>query len=715
MDTGSKNLLLALSEFPDFRSIKPEDVVPAIESLLDEARRRLADVTKSEVPATWAAVERPLENVLEPFHRVWSTVQHLVAVADAPALRGAYSRALPMVSAFSTELAQNEALYGKYKHIREGREYNALSPAQQRLLGINLRAFRRGGVELPVARKHRIGEIHQRLAMLGKKFSENVLDATNAFALWIHDEVRLSGLPEAARMSAGEAARSEGKEGWKFSLQLPSLIPVLQHADDRAFREQLFKAFITRSSDLAPTYAGATGDWDNTALMQEMLGLRAKLAELLGFPSYAELSLDEKMAASLKEVFGFLSDLARRARPQALAEWAELQQFAQQRLHIDALEPWDVAYVSEKLRRDRYSVFEEMVTPHFPEDRVLDGLFGLATRLFGVQIRRASAPVWDDHVRFYRVDSVSGTELAHFYLDLYARPNKRSGAWMSGLRSRRAHGGTITTPVAFIACNFRSPSAGQANCLKHDEIITLFHEFGHALHHMLTRVDEAGVAGTSGVEWDAIELPSQLMENFAWEWEVLRSMSAHVETGQPLSRDLFERMRAARNFLSGLTMLRQIVPAVFDMRVHAQGAKGAESDLVRLVREVNEEFHVQPQPTFARWPHSFLHIFSHNYAAGYYSYKWAEVLSADVFAAFEEMAVGAGSVLDPKTGRQYLDEILAVGGSRPAMESFKSFRGRKPELSALLRHRGIESNINVERSPRWQVGDRPAGERTLDR
>ncbi|HVL34085.1 MAG TPA: M3 family metallopeptidase, partial [Burkholderiales bacterium] len=527
-------------------------------------------------------------------------------------------------------------------------------------------------------------DIQEELARLAAKFSENLLDATNAFSIVVGEE-RIAGIPSDVLHAAREAAERDGKQGWKFTLHAPSYLPVMQYAQDRRLRETLYRESATRASEFGPPH------WDNTALIERIVALRREVAQLLGYSNYAEVSLAPKMAETPAQVLAFLDDLARHARPFAEKDAAELREFARRALGLESLEAWDVAFASEKLRAERYAFSDHEVKQYFPEDAVLAGLFRVAQALYEIEISPAAAPVWHDDVRFFAIRDAAGATIGHFYLDLYARDTKRGGAWMDDAITRRRKGPQIQTPVAYLNCNFarplRTPAGTQPALFTHDEVLTLFHEFGHGLHHLLTRIEDLGVSGINGVEWDAVELPSQFMENFAWEWDVLRGMTRHVATGEPLPRALYDKMLAARNFHSGLAMLRQIEFAVFDMRLHSDFVPGEGRSARELLEEVRSRIAVLRPPAYNRFPNSFSHIFAGGYAAGYYSYKWAEVLSADAYSLFEETS--ADGVLNPAAGRRFLDEILAVGGSRPAAESFRAFRGREPRVDALLRHNGM--------------------------
>jgi oligopeptidase A len=620
-------------------------------------------------------------------------VGHLNAVADTPELRAVYGENLPRVTEFWSSVGQNLALYEKYKALNASSDFASLTGERKKILGNALRDFRLSGAELPEDQKPHFAELQERQAALSKAFSDHVLDATNAYAYVVEagGEAQLAGLPEDVIEAAKEAAEREGKTGYKFTLHFPSYFPVMQYSENRPMREAMYRAYVTRASELGAQYGNGKPEWDNTAVLAEQLKLRAEEAHMLGFNNFAEVSLAPKMAESPAQVMAFLEDLATRARPHAELDWKELREFAANELGMSDLQPWDMTFAAERLRQKRYSFSENEVKQYFPEDAVFKGLFKVTETLFGVRIRRDEATVWHPDVRFFRVENQDGGLVAQFYLDLYAREGKRGGAWMDDARGRHKHThGGVQTPVAYLTCNFSAPVGGKPACFTHDEVITLFHEFGHGLHHMLTRVDELGVSGINGVEWDAVELPSQFMENFCWEWDVLSNMTSHVETAKPLPRDLFDKMLAAKNFQSGLATLRQIVFSMFDMQLHTGFDASGTKNAIELASEINERFHVVPQAAFSRWPNTFSHIFAGGYAAGYYSYKWAEVLSADAYAAFEEAAQAAsGSVLDQATGMRYRKEILEVGGSRPAMESFKAFRGREPNIDALLRHNGM--------------------------
>jgi len=674
------NPLLDFSGLPRFSTFTPACVTPAVDALLAEAGAAVARAEDPATPPTWEAFVRPLEDATERLGRAWGVVSHLNGVADTPELRAAFNENLPRVIEFWTNLGQNQALFDKYKALHGSAGYARLSPPQQRIVEHALRDFRLGGAELVSPARERYAAIQERRGALSQKFSENVLDATKAFTLDITDASRLAGLPDDAKAAARQEAERAGVAGWRFTLQFPSYFPAMQYAEDRALRETLYRAYVTRASE------SADAALDNGPLIDETLALRAEEARLLGYASFAEVSLVPKMAGSPAEVIAFLRDMAARARPSAQRDMAELRAFARDTLGLEPLHAWDMAFASERLKEARYAFSDNEVKQYFPLPRVLQGLFGLIQRLFTVRIAPDSAEAWHPDVQFFRIER-DGALIGQFFLDMYARPAKRPGAWMDGARGRRRLRAGTQTPVAYLTCNVQSPIGARPALLSHDDVITLFHEFGHGLHHMLTRVDELAVSGISGVEWDAVELPSQFMENFCWEWDIVQSMTAHVDTGAPLPRPLFDRMLAAKNFQSGMQTLRQVEFALFDMLLHSEfaDADGAGGRSVQhLLDAVRQEVAVVIPPEFNRFQNSFSHIFAGGYAAGYYSYKWAEVLSADCYAAFEEEGV-----FNAATGQRFLQEILSVGGSRPAIDSFRAFRGREPRIDALLRHNGM--------------------------
>ncbi|MDE2310748.1 MAG: M3 family metallopeptidase [Betaproteobacteria bacterium] len=672
------NPLLDFSGLPRFAEVKPEHVAPAIGQLLGENRALIERLLAGSSAATWDNFVQPLTDANERLSRAWGQVGHLNAVMNSPELREAYNATLPKITQYYAELGQNLALFGKFKALRNSPEFAELSAARKKIIENELRDFRLGGAELPDAQKARYLEIQERLAALSSRFSDNLLDATNDYTLLIENRDELSGLPDDVLQAAQEAAVAAGKTGWLFTLKAPSYLPVMQYADNRALREKMYRAYGTRASEFGKP------EWDNTALMDEIVKLRAEEAALLGFASFGELSLASKMADTPQQVVEFMRELAQRARPFAERDLAELREFARTGLGLGELQAWDISYASEKLREKRYAFSEQEVKQYFPEDAVLAGMFRLVETLYGLRISASSAPVWHDDVRFFDIRNAQGQLLGQFYLDLYARNSKRGGAWMDDAITRRRTASGIQTPVAYLNCNFSAPTGKKPAIFTHDEVITLFHEFGHGLHHLLTEVEDLGVSGINGVEWDAVELPSQFMENFCWEWDVLQDMTRHAETNEKLPRALFDKMLAAKNFQSGLQTLRQIEFALFDMLMHSNFQAGSGKTILQLLDEVRAEVAVLTPPAFHRFPHSFSHIFAGGYAAGYYSYKWAEVLSADAYSLFEE-----NGILNPDVGARFRSEILAMGGSRDAMQSFAAFRGREPSIDALLRHNGL--------------------------
>ncbi len=680
----STNPLLDFNDLPLFDQVQPQHVAPAVDSLLAAADVALETVTQPEFPSRWNDIAKVLDTATEKLSRAWGVVSHLNGVADTPELRAAYNEALPKVTDFWTRLGSDERLYAKYKAIAP-----ATLNAEQRQAHKNaIRNFVLGGAELTGAARDRFAAIQERQAELSQKFSENALDSTDAYSYYAGEE-ELAGLPQDVIQAARAAAQAENKDGYKLTLKMPSYLPVMQFAHSSALRERVYRAYVTRASDL--------GDpkFDNSGLIRETLALRQEEAKLLGFRNFGEVSVVPKMADSPQQVITFLRDLGARARPYAEKDVADMRAFAAAKLGLKDPQAWDWSYIGEKLKEERYSFSEQEVKQYFTAPKVLAGLFKIVETLFEVTIRRDVAPVWNPGVEFYRIererregDRISTELVGQFYLDPAARNGKRGGAWMDDVRARwlRPDNGELQTPVAHLVCNFAEGVDGKPPLLTHDDVITLFHEFGHGLHHMLTRVNERDVSGISGVEWDAVELPSQFMENFCWEWDVLRHMTAHEDTGAPLPRELFDKMLAAKNFQSGLATLRQIEFALFDMLLHTE--HDPAQDFMPLLAKVRREIAVIQPPAFSRTAHTFSHIFSGGYAAGYYSYKWAEVLSADAYAAFEETA-GKNGLPSIETGRKYRQAILEAGGSRPAMESFKAFRGREPTLDALLRHQGM--------------------------
>ena len=696
---AAPNPLLEDGLLPAFDRIRPEHVADAVQTLLAHCNGALETVTAAEFVADWNAVSAVLDVATERLGCAWGAVSHLNSVLDSPPLRAAYNASLPAVTEFWTRLGSDERLYAKYKAM----DVATLNREQQQAHRNAMRDFVLGGAELRGAAHERFARIQERQAELAQKFSENALDATDKFTLFV-DAGQLEGVPEDVRQTARAAAQADGREGFKLSLKLPCYLPVMQFGRNRALRETLYRAYVTRASEQA---AADLVQYDNSAVMQEILTLRREEAALLGFANFGAMSLAPKMASSTQQVLDFLRTLATRARPFALQDLADMRAFAASRLDLPDLQPWDTAFVSERLKEDRFAYSEQEVKQYFTFPKVLAGLFKIVETLFDLVITPDQAPLWSPGVGFYRIERLlaAGPDqpaqrrlIGQFYLDPTARAGKRGGAWMDDVRGRwlRPESGALQTPVANLVCNFAGPitvdGVTKPALLTHDDVITLFHEFGHGLHHLLTQVNERQVAGISGVEWDAVELPSQFMENFCWEWPVLRHMTAHVQTGEALPKPLFEKMLAGKNFQSGLQTLRQLEFALFDMLLHTSHIPG--EDILALLQTVRDEVSVLSPPAWSRSANTFSHIFAGGYAAGYYSYKWAEVLSADAYAAFEETADKFGEP-DPQTGRKYLREILEAGGSRPALESFKAFRGRAPELDALLRHQGMARTVET--------------------
>ena len=672
------NPLLDFSGLPRFAEVKPEHVTPAVEQLLEENRALVTRLLTDSSAPTWDNFMQPMDDANERLSRAWGQVGHLNAVMNSPELREVYNANLPKITQYYAELGQNLELFNKVKAIRNGAEFATLNATRQKIIENELRDFRLSGAELPDAQKERFLAIQEELSTLSSRFSDNVLDATNEYSWLVTDEAELSGIPADERQVAAEAAQAEGKVGWLFTLKAPSYGPLMQYADNRALRERLYRAYATRASETGKA------ELDNTPLMSQILKLRAEEAKMLGFANFAELSLATKMATSPQQVTEFLRELAQRARPFAERDLEELREFAKTQLGLAQLESWDVGYASEHLRQQRYAFSEQEVKQYFPEDKVLPGMFKVVESLYGLSVRPSQAPLWNEAARFFDILDTEGKLVGQFYLDVYARNSKRGGAWMDDAITRRRIATGIQTPVAYLNCNFAAPVGGKPALFTHDEVITLFHEFGHGLHHLLTQVEDLGVSGISGVEWDAVELPSQFMENFCWEWDVLQDMTRHADSGDTLPRSLFDKMLAAKNFQSGLQTLRQIEFSLFDMRLHSDFDPGGNMTILQLLGEVRDEVAVLVPPAFNRFPNSFTHIFAGGYAAGYYSYKWAEVLSADAYSLFEE-----NGVLNMSVGLRFRNEILAVGGSRDAMQSFVAFRGREPAIDALLRHNGL--------------------------
>lgn len=675
------NPLLLMNGLPPFTAIKPEHVEPAIDFLLSENRARLDELLNTNTTYTWDNLLRPLEAMDDRLSRAWSPVSHLNATMNSKALRAAYNACLPKLSEYFTERGHNEHLYKAYRSIKEGPEYDRLDAAQKIVIDHSLRDFHLSGVDLAPEQKARFKAIMQSLSQLQSKFQENVLDATQAWKKPITDETKLAGLPDSSKSLARQLAEQAGLQGWLLTLDFPSYLAVMSYADDRNLRQEVYKAYSTRASDQDLN----AQEWDNSEIMENILALRYELAQLLGFSDYSEYSLATKMAKTSDDVLAFLTDLADRSRPQAQRELEEIKAYAKETHGQLELEAWDISYYAEKLRQHRYQISQEELRPYFPESKVVSGLFAVIKQLYDLDIRQVDGvEVWHPEVKVYEILETDGSFRGRFYLDLYARPNKRGGAWMDGCVTRRLTEQGVQLPAAYLVGNF-TPSVGDAPALlTHNEVQTLFHEFGHGLHHLLTRVDYAPVSGIHGVEWDAVELPSQFMENWCWEREALDLIAGHYQTGARLPDDLYQRMQAARNFQSAMQMVRQLEFALFDFRVHREYDPQQGGRIQDLLEDVRQQVAVVIPPDFNRFAHAFSHIFAGGYAAGYYSYKWAEVLSADAFSKFEE-----NGVFDRSTGEQFLHCILEVGGSRDAMTNFKAFRGREPRIEPLLRHSGI--------------------------
>ncbi len=682
------NPLLVLADaIVDYAAVRPAHIEPAMRELIGAAREAIEAAAASPEPATWENLVEAIEDPSERLHRAWAIAGHLNSVVNTPELREAFNAVLPLMSEFSTWVGLHAGLYQRYKALAASPAYGAMSPTRRRIVDLALRDFRLSGVELQGEARETYARNAELQAQVSQKFSENVMDATDQWSLMVADEARLDGIPADVRAAAREAAQADGAEGWKLVLHMPCYLPVMQHARDRELRRELYRAHATRASDQGDVH------YDNSEQIESLLALRAEEARLLGYPDFASLRLETRMADDAPQVLAFLRDLAARARPSAVRDLDELRAFARDELGLPELEPWDIAYASERLRERRYAYSDDEVRRYFTESRVLEGLFGVLHSIFGVRLVPCEAPVWHPDARVYSVRDAQDHELGRLGVDLYARPGKQGGAWVDSERDRRRRGASLHVPLAWLTCNFAPPQGGREALLSHDDVITLFHESGHAMHTLLSRVDEPAASAFAAVEWDAIELPSQFMENFCWEWGVLRSLTRHAETGEPLPRELFDKMLAARNFQSGLQTLRQVEFALFDMLIHTRAEGLSITGVLDTLDAVRREVALLIPPAWQRFPHAFSHLFAGGYGAGYYSYKWAEVLSADAFAAFEEAAApgpdGQRDVFDPATCRRYLDEIIAVGGSRPAAESFEAFRGRPPTIDALLRHSGL--------------------------
>ncbi|AUZ77333.1 MULTISPECIES: oligopeptidase A [Aeromonas] len=676
------NPLLTMDSLPPFSQLQPDQVQPAVTQAIADCKQKISDVLAQRDPHTWDSLIAPLEEVNDRLARIWSPVSHLNSVLNSEALRAAHDACLPRLSEFQTYVGQHEGLYQAYRELAESDDFPLLSGAQRKEIQNTLRDFRLSGIGLPAEAQQRYGEIQARLSELASRFSNNVLDATQGWNKLVTDEAELAGLPQSAQAAARQLAELKGKEGWLFTLDIPSYLPVMMYADNRALRAELYEAFTTRASDQGPN----AGKWDNSAIMTELLALRRELAQLLGFANYAELSLATKMADKPEQVVNFLTDLAAKSLPQGKAELEEIRAFATEQHGQGELAAWDLAYYAEKLKQHKFSISDEQLRPYFPASKVVKGLFEVVKRVFGMKVReRLGIDTWHPDVRFYDIFDAEDELRGSFYLDLYAREHKQGGAWMDVCLGRRyRQDGSLQKPVAYLTCNFNGPVDGKPALFTHNEVVTLFHEFGHGIHHMLTRIDVAGVAGINGVAWDAVELPSQFLENWCWESEALAFISGHHETGEPLPADLLEKMLTARNFQAAMQMLRQLEFALFDFRLHQEFDPASADQIPALLDEVRSQVAVMTPPAFNRFQHSFSHIFAGGYAAGYYSYKWAEVLSADAFSRFEEEGI-----FNPATGQSFLKNILEKGGSKEPMELFRAFRGREPQVDALLRHSGI--------------------------
>ncbi|MTD09160.1 oligopeptidase A [Serratia sp. YC16] len=677
------NPLLTPFSLPPFSAIRPEDIVPAVQSALADCRAAVERVVAQPGPFTWDNLCQPLAESDDRLSRIWSPIGHLNSVKNSPELRAAYEQALPLLSEYGTWVGQHEGLYQAYRSLKEGAAFEALSVPQRKAVDNALRDFELSGIGLSADKQQRYGEIVARLSELGSTYSNNVLDATMGWSKLITDEAELSGLPESALAQAQAMAQAKEQDGWLLTLDMPSYLPVLTYADNRALREEMYRAFATRASDQGPN----AGKWDNSKVMAETLALRHELAQLLGFDTYADKSLATKMAESPEQVIGFLSDLAKRARPQAEQELAQLRAFAKQHYGVDELEAWDITYYGEKQKQHLFSISDEQLRPYFPEQRVVEGLFEVVKRIYGITAKeRKDVETWHPDVRFFDLFDADGELRGSFYLDLYARENKRGGAWMDDcVGSLRKADGTLQKPVAYLTCNFNRPLGDQPALFTHNEVTTLFHEFGHGLHHMLTQIDTAGVSGINGVPWDAVELPSQFMENWCWEPEALAFISGHYQSGEPLPKEMLDKLLAAKNYQAALFILRQLEFGLFDFRMHFEYSPEKGAQILPTLAEVKKMVAVVPSPSWGRFPHAFSHIFAGGYAAGYYSYLWAEVLSADAYSRFEEEGI-----FNAETGKSFLDNILSRGGSEEPMALFKRFRGREPQLDAMLRHYGIK-------------------------
>ncbi|HFG1770341.1 TPA: oligopeptidase A [Vibrio cholerae] len=676
------NPLLTFTDLPPFSAIKPEHVKPAVEQAIADCRHTIDKVLAENPQPSWESVIAPIEEVDDRLSRIWSPVSHMNSVVNSDELREAYESCLPLLSEYSTWVGQHKGLFEAYKTIKESAEFAKLDRAQQKTISDSLRDFELSGIGLPLQEQKRYGEISKRMSELGSKFSNNVLDATMGWTKQITDVNLLAGMPESALAAAQAAAEAKGLEGYLLTLDIPSYLPVMTYCDNQALRKEVYEAYVTRASDRGPN----AGKWDNSEIIAEQLKLRHEIARMLGFSTYSEKSLATKMAQTTDQVLGFLNDLASKAKPQGEREVEELRQFAESEFGVKQLELWDIAYYSEKQKQYLFEISDEELRPYFPEQKVVNGLFEVLSRLFGMQVKeRQGVDVWHESVRFFDIFDAQGTLRGSFYLDLYAREHKRGGAWMDECRVRRTtDSGALQTPVAYLTCNFNRPVGDKPALFTHDEVTTLFHEFGHGIHHMLTQVEVGAVSGINGVPWDAVELPSQFLENWCWQEEALAFISGHYQTGEPLPKAMLDKMLAAKNFQSAMFILRQLEFGLFDFTLHTTYDPEVGPQVLETLAEVKKKVAVLPGLEWNRFSHSFSHIFAGGYSAGYYSYLWAEVLSADAFSRFEEEGI-----FNRETGQSFLNNILEMGGSEEPMELFKRFRGREPQIDALLRHAGI--------------------------
>ncbi|MCG7584198.1 oligopeptidase A [Photobacterium sp. OFAV2-7] len=676
------NPLLTMTDLPPFSQIKPEHIKPAVEQAIADCRAHVESVLANEAAPSWETICAPLAETDDRLSRIWSPIGHLNAVKNSNELREAYESCLPILSDYGTWVGQHKGLYEAYKAIKADESFDQLTQAQQKSITDALREFELSGIGLPAADQHRYGEISKRLSELASTFSNNVLDATMGWSKLVTDVDELGGLPESALQAAQAAAEAKDQKGYLFTLEIPSYLPVMTYCENRELRQEMYEAFVTRASDRGPN----AGKWDNSEIIAEKLKLSHELARLLGFSTYSEKSLATKMAETPDQVLGFLNDLATRAKPQGEREVAELRDYAAAEFGAETLEPWDFAYYAEQLKQHRYSISDEQLRPYFPEHKVVSGLFEVLKRVFGMDVKpRDGVDVWDDSVAFYDIFDGSGELRGSFYLDLYAREHKRGGAWMDECIVRRTcTDGSLQKPVAYLTCNFNKPIGDKPALFTHDEVVTLFHETGHGIHHMLTQVDAPAVSGINGVPWDAVELPSQFLENWCWEEEALAFISGHYESGEPLPKELLDKMLEAKNFQSAMGILRQLEFGLFDFTLYTNYDPEVGAQVLDTLADIKSRVSVVPSPEWGRFPNSFSHIFAGGYSAGYYSYLWAEVLSSDAYSRFEEEGI-----FNTETGADFLDCILERGGSEEPMALFKRFRGREPKIDALLRHSGI--------------------------